>query len=54
MLVPVIRRERVAKPPIVAKPLFLLDCTNVLIWKVAILDIVYDDGRRSGVMSLYS
>ena len=54
MLVPVIRRERVAKPPIAAKPLFVRDRANVLIWCVAILDMVYDDCRRSGVMSLYS
>jgi len=39
MLVPVIRRARVAKPPIAAKPLFLRDRANVLIWKVANLDI---------------
>ena len=39
MLVPVIRRERVAKPPIAAKPLFLRDRANVMIRKVAILDM---------------
>ena len=43
MMVPVIRRTRVAKPPIAAKPLFLRDRANVLIWSVAILDIDDDD-----------
>ena len=43
MLVPVIRKARVAKPPIAAKPLFLRDRANVLFWKVANLDIDDDD-----------
>ena len=49
MLVPVIIKERVAKPPTVAKPLFLRDRANVMIWKVAILDIVYDDVDVGGL-----
>ena len=49
MLVPVIRRERVAKPPAAAKPLFLRDRANVMFWKVAILDIVYDDVDVGGL-----
>ena len=49
MLVPVIRWERVAKPPIAAKPLFLRDRANVMIRKVAILDIVYDDVDVGGL-----
>ena len=50
MLVPVIRRERVAKPPIAAKPLFLRDRTcECVVLVVAILDIVYDDVDVGGL-----
>ena len=52
MLVPVIRRARVAKPPIAAKPLFLRDRANVLFWKVANLDMMYDDVVVDGNVSL--